>query len=175
MFLCHRLGLMSGPGRRDLHATDHPASALGSVPRLRAEPARPASMTARRGPTINGVTIADVPCVWLTTLRRDGSPHTAPTWFLLIDETFWIASSTVNVKVKNLQRDPRVSLAIDGSGAMPHVAQGRAVVHQAIPHFPHLVAAFAEKYNGWDAADETQDGPRVLIEIPIDRWLLETH
>lgn len=121
------------------------------------------------------MTIADLPCVWLTTLRRDGSPHTTPAWFLLIDETFWIASSTVNVKVKNLQRDPRVSLAIDGSGAKPRVAQGRALVHQTILRFPHLVELFAEKYSDWDAAEETQDGPRVLIEVPVDRWLLKTN
>lgn len=120
------------------------------------------------------MTIAGAPCVWLTSLRRDGSPHTTPAWFLLIDETFWIASSTVNVKVKNLQRDPRVSLAIDGSGARPHVAQGRALVHQAVTGFPHLVALFADKYNGWDATDEIQDGPRVMIEMPVDRWLLAT-
>lgn len=113
--------------------------------------------------------------MWLTTLRPNGSPHTTPTWFVLIGETFWIASSTVNVKVRNLRHDPRVSLAIDGSGARPHVAQGRALVHQPILAFPHLVTLFAEKYNGWDAADETQDGPRVLIEVPIDRWLLEAR
>ncbi|WP_082899892.1 pyridoxamine 5'-phosphate oxidase family protein [Rhodococcus phenolicus] len=121
------------------------------------------------------MTIADAPCVWLTTLRRDGSPHTTPAWFLLIGETFWIASSTVNVKVRNLQRDPRVSLAIDGSAAKPCVAQGRALVHRMILSFPHLVTLFAEKYSGWDAADETQDGPRVLIEVPVDRWLLNAH
>jgi hypothetical protein len=118
------------------------------------------------------VTIANAPCVWLTTLRRDGSPHTTPTWFLLIEDTFWIASSTVNVKVSNLLHDPRVSLAVDGSGTRPHVAQGRALVHHSLRHFPHLVALFAQKYHGWDATDDTQDGPRVLIEIPIDRWLL---
>jgi general stress protein 26 len=70
------------------------------------------------------MTIADAPCAWFTTLRRDGSPHTTPVWFLLTDDTFWIASSTVNAKVKNVVRDPRVSLAVDGTGAHPHVAQG---------------------------------------------------
>ena len=39
-------------------------------------------------------------------------------------------------------------------------------------NLPHLVALFAEKYDGWDATDETQDGPRVLLEVPVDRWLL---
>jgi hypothetical protein len=93
-------------------------------------------------------------------------------WFLLINDTFWIASSTVNVKVRNLVRDPRVSLAVDGTGAQPHVAEGRVIVRRRIEDFHHPVALLAEKYDGWDAADEGQDGPRVLLEIPVDRWLL---
>ncbi len=117
------------------------------------------------------VTIADAPCAWLTTLRPDGSPHTTPVWFLLLDGTFWIASSTVNVKVKNVVRDPRVSLAIDGTGAQPHVAQGRVTVHPKIQDFPHLVALLAKKYDDWDATDESQDGPRVLLQVSVDRWL----
>jgi len=112
------------------------------------------------------------PCAWLTTLRRDGSPHTTPVWFLLINETFWVASSTANVKVGNILRDPRVSLAVDGTGARPHVAEGRVTVHRRVRDFPHVFALLAEKYNGWDAADESQDGPRVLLEVPVQRWLL---
>jgi PPOX class probable F420-dependent enzyme len=118
------------------------------------------------------VTIANAPCAWLTTLRRDGSPHTTPVWFLLMDETFWIASSTANVKVKNVLHDPRVSLAVDGTGNQPYVAQGRVTVHPRFVAFPHLLTLLAEKYDGWDAADESQDGPRVLLEVPVDRWLL---
>lgn len=116
--------------------------------------------------------MADATCAWLTTLRLDGSPHTTPVWFLLIDDTFWIASSTVNVKVKHVVRDPRVSLAVDGTGARSHVAQGRVTVRRRIEDFPHLVALLAEKYDGWDATDESQDGPRVLLEVRVDRWLL---
>ena len=93
-------------------------------------------------------------------------------WFLLIDDTFWIASSTANVKVHNIARDPRVALAVDGTGTQPHVAEGRATVHPRIQDFPHLVALLARKYGGWDAADENQDGSRVLLEVPVGRWLL---
>ncbi|SFK03227.1 TIGR03618 family F420-dependent PPOX class oxidoreductase [Cellulomonas sp. KH9] len=112
------------------------------------------------------------PCAWLTTLRRDGSAHVTPVWFLHDPGTFWIASSTVNVKVANIRRDPRVVLAIDGSGPRPVVAQGRARVHHDIGSYPTLLARFAGKYGGWDAADPRQDGPRVLLEVQVDRWLL---
>ncbi|MBO0900075.1 TIGR03618 family F420-dependent PPOX class oxidoreductase [Cellulomonas sp. zg-ZUI22] len=124
----------------------------------------------RRRGAVTG--LAEQPCVWLTTLRRDGSPHVTPVWFLLDDDTFWIASSTVDVKVANMQRDPRVAIAVDGPGARPAVAQGRAHVHHDIHAHASLLARFAAKYDGWDAADERQDGPRVMIEVPVDRWLL---
>lgn len=99
------------------------------------------------------------PCAWLTTLRRDGSAHVTPVWFLHDPGTFWIASSTVNVKVANIRRDPRVVLAIDGSGPRPVVAQGRARVHHDIGSYPTLLAP-------------REDGPRVLLEVQVDRWLL---
>lgn len=91
---------------------------------------------------------------------------------LLIDRTFWIATSVLNAKVENLRHDPRVSLAIDGTGEHPYVAQGRVLVHRSCGDFPQLVDCFAAKYDGWDVTDESQDGPRVLLEVPVDRWLL---
>lgn len=116
--------------------------------------------------------VEDQPCAWLTTLRPDGSPHTTPVWFLLKGHTLWIASSRGNLKVRNIANDPRVSIAVDGSGARPHVAQGHARLHHDIATHALRVAQFAEKYDGWDVADERQDGPRVLIEVSVERWLL---
>lgn len=111
-------------------------------------------------------------CAWLTTLRPDGSPHTTPVWFVVVDGAFWIASAAANQKIKNVASDPRVSIAIDGSGAQPHVAQGRARMHANLADFSVIVSRFAQKYSGWDAGDESQDGPRILLEVPVDRWLL---
>lgn len=118
------------------------------------------------------MTIADARCVWLTTLRRDGSPHTTPAWFLLRDNIFWIASSTANLKVRNMAREPRISLAVDGTARDPWVAQGLATIHHDLGRYGDLIGLFADKYDGWDATDETQDGPRVLIEVAVKRWLL---
>lgn len=115
--------------------------------------------------------ISDGKAAWLTTLAADGSPHTAPIWYLHRPGRLWIASSAVNRKVQHLRKDPRVTVALDGSAARPHVAIGRAIEH-ACDAFPEIVDAFAEKYGGWDAADPATDGPRVLLEITVDRWLL---
>ncbi|KJC64566.1 pyridoxamine 5'-phosphate oxidase family protein [Agreia bicolorata] len=115
---------------------------------------------------------ADTPCAWFTTLRADGSPHTTSVWFVLVQNAFWIASAATNVKVRNVTADDRVSLAIDGSAPDPHVAQGRALVHREIAEFADVVSLFAQKYNGWNVLDETVDGPRVLLQISVKRWLL---
>ncbi|ALG15009.1 pyridoxamine 5'-phosphate oxidase [Kibdelosporangium phytohabitans] len=109
--------------------------------------------------------------VWLCTLRPDGSPHVTPVWFVHTGETFWISSGVRNVKVRNIINDPRVSLALE-DGDEPAVAEGQARVHHG-PLRTDVLAAIAAKYDGWDAAAEVHPfGARVLVEVPVTRWLL---
>ncbi|MFC7619052.1 pyridoxamine 5'-phosphate oxidase family protein [Microlunatus sp. GCM10028923] len=108
---------------------------------------------------------------WLCTLRRDGSPHVTPVWYVFVDGEFWISSGERNAKVRNVINDPRVSLAVEGGDA-PYVAEGRAVVHRDRLR-EDVLAALAEKYGGWQAGVEIEPyGKRVLINVPVDRWLL---
>lgn len=111
--------------------------------------------------------------VWMCTLRPDGSPHVTPVWFVYSEARWWVGSAERNRKVRNLARDPRVSLALE-DGRAPAVAEGRARLHR--DGFPaEIVAAFASKYQGWDitAPEGGAAGARVLVEIPVTRWLLE--
>lgn len=50
--------------------------------------------------------------VWCATVRRDGSPHLTPVWFVFDDGTWWIATARRNVKVANIERQDQVSLAL---------------------------------------------------------------
>ncbi|MEU8211527.1 pyridoxamine 5'-phosphate oxidase family protein [Micromonospora sp. NPDC049044] len=104
--------------------------------------------------------------VWLCTVRRDGSPRLTPVWFVYATGTWWIGCDSRSVKVGNILADPRVSLALEGGDA-PVVAEGVAQVHSAFPDA--IVTTFASKYGGWDVS--RGDG-RVLLEIPVRRWLL---
>ncbi|MFG2053274.1 pyridoxamine 5'-phosphate oxidase family protein [Micromonospora sp. NPDC048930] len=109
--------------------------------------------------------------VWLRTVRRDGSPHVTPVWFVYADGTWWIGCDGRSVKARNVVADARVSLALE-DGANPVVAEGVARVHRG--DFPApVVEAFASKYAGWDVRERAvPEGDRVLLEIPVRRWLL---
>ncbi|MEU2944561.1 pyridoxamine 5'-phosphate oxidase family protein [Nocardiopsis alba] len=107
--------------------------------------------------------------VWLCTSRADGSPHVVPVWFVHLGERWWIGASTRSVKVRNVLRDPRVSLALE-DGDAPVVAQGRARVREDFPE--EVIAAFRGRYD-WDP--RTPYGPdpqRSLLEVAVTRWLM---
>jgi nitroimidazol reductase NimA-like FMN-containing flavoprotein (pyridoxamine 5'-phosphate oxidase superfamily) len=49
----------------------------------------------------------------VATVGKDGSPHVVPMSYVVLDGnvTFW--ADNLSQKVKNLQRDPRVSVIVD--------------------------------------------------------------
>jgi PPOX class probable F420-dependent enzyme len=51
---------------------------------------------------------------WLTTVTPDGQPVTVPVWFVLgDDETFLLYSRPEQAKLRNIARNPKVSLVLD--------------------------------------------------------------
>ena len=44
---------------------------------------------------------------------KDGRPQLTPAWFLWDGERFWVSTLDWTVKVRNVRRDPRVTLCID--------------------------------------------------------------
>jgi PPOX class probable F420-dependent enzyme len=55
----------------------------------------------------------------LVTLNPDGSPHVTLAWVALEDGEIVIASLRRFRKLRNIERDPRVSLSIEGLGLHP--------------------------------------------------------
>jgi PPOX class probable F420-dependent enzyme len=55
----------------------------------------------------------------LVTLNPDGSPHVTLAWVALEDDEILIASLRRFRKLRNIERDPRVSLSIEGLGLHP--------------------------------------------------------
>lgn len=52
----------------------------------------------------------------LTTLLKDGRPHSAPIVYAASGETIEISATWTRVKTKNLERDPRANLCILSEG-----------------------------------------------------------
>lgn len=51
---------------------------------------------------------------WLTTVRPDGRPDSVPVWFLLTDdETVLVYSQPGKIKLRNISKNPNVSLGLD--------------------------------------------------------------
>jgi PPOX class probable F420-dependent enzyme len=50
----------------------------------------------------------------LATHDVDGSIHLTPVWFLFEDDRFYFESFSASRKVKNIQREPGVSVVVDG-------------------------------------------------------------
>ena len=53
---------------------------------------------------------------WLTTVGADGTPQPSPIWFLWDGETVLIYSQPDKPKLRNIERNPRVSFNLDGNG-----------------------------------------------------------
>ena len=85
--------------------------------------------------------------IWLNTVRADGRPHSAAVWFLWDGSQFLIFSQPNTQKLRNLQHNPNVVLALDNTkdGSDVIVIEGKAEllkqgdVNTTLP-------AYAEKY-----------------------------
>ncbi|MBI3859055.1 MAG: PPOX class F420-dependent oxidoreductase [Thaumarchaeota archaeon] len=49
----------------------------------------------------------------IATLKKDGSPHVTPIWYMYDDGKLVVNTTTDRVKFRNIKRDPRVSLLVD--------------------------------------------------------------
>ena len=48
------------------------------------------------------------------TVGADGAPHVSPLWFVWDDTALWLNSIVKSQRWRNLERDPRISVVIDG-------------------------------------------------------------
>jgi PPOX class probable F420-dependent enzyme len=57
--------------------------------------------------------IASQKTVQVATLNRDGAPHLVPLWFALVNGEIVLETFSKSQKVKNLERDPRLTLLFE--------------------------------------------------------------
>jgi PPOX class probable F420-dependent enzyme len=54
-----------------------------------------------------------MPHAVVATIQPDGMPQLTPNWYWWDGERFWISTTDDTIKVRNLRRDPRITLCID--------------------------------------------------------------
>src|SRR5438874_13807045 len=55
------------------------------------------------------------PIIWLSSVRPDGRPHLVPVWFLWDGKTILIFSKPRNQKLRNIEQNPNVMLALEAA------------------------------------------------------------
>jgi PPOX class probable F420-dependent enzyme len=85
--------------------------------------------------------------IWLTTMSASGTPQPVPVWFLWDGETALIYTGPETYKLRNIARNPKVSLNLnsDPLGGDIAVFVGTAWVDRTVPP-PDQHPGYLEKY-----------------------------
>lgn len=101
---------------------------------------------------------------WLSTVNEDGSPHVTAVGALWMDGSFWFQTGSGTRKRRNIERDPRCSIALSILDA-DVVAEGEAVREVDPGTLARLAAAWSAQ--GWPAElDESGSGITAPFNAP---------
>jgi PPOX class probable F420-dependent enzyme len=110
----------------------------------------------------------------LATARKDGRPQLSRVLAVYRDnDTIWMSITEDRVKYRNLVRDPRATVMIDGDSPWQYaVISGRA----SMTHMPEALPMLREYYESssgahpnWEEYDEAmRRDRRVLLELSVD-------
>ena len=108
--------------------------------------------------------------VTLTTVAKDGSPHSTVMWADHDGDDIIFATVVGRLKERHLRRDPRVSVSLfDPANPYSYVTvNGSAVIEPE--GGPALIQALSQKYTGGPYThDEGTDNVRVLVRVTPER------
>jgi PPOX class probable F420-dependent enzyme len=117
---------------------------------------------------------------WLTSIARDGAPHAAPVWGVVVADVLYLYSERHTVKAKNLIRDPRVALHLE-SGDDVVIVHGRLDDRGDPAASPDVVAALDAKYRDpgdaeyLPSADDAFDVLYALVPTRALMWQMRDY
>jgi PPOX class probable F420-dependent enzyme len=93
---------------------------------------------------------------------REGFPHLMPLWYVVRAGQLWAWTYGKSQKVRNLRRDPRVTLQVE-AGTEYHLLRGvmfeaEAVVHEDVDAVAALGVEIFSRYGGGTELDEATRG-----------------
>lgn len=103
------------------------------------------------------------------TLRKDGSPVTVATWYVLDGDQFLVNLDAGRTRLQHLRRDPRVSLTVlADDNWYTHVSIQGQVVEITDDTDLADIDRISRHYGG--KPYPVRDRPRVTARIAVDRW-----
>lgn len=111
----------------------------------------------------------------ITTLLPDGQPQTSVMWVDCDDEHLIVNTEVHRQKFKDIQREPRVTLAIWDSANPYNYAEvrGRVVATVTGEEARAHIDALARKYTGQDYDPSAIQSERVIVRIAPDRQRIQ--
>ncbi len=113
----------------------------------------------------------------LATVRKDGRPHVTPIWYDLDGEDLVFNTNKNSVKCKNMERDSRVSIAIDDQTPLYSyvVVEGTASFSEDPEDVVYWATRIGGRYMGEDKAEaygkrNSSEG-EILVRVAVDKIL----
>lgn len=125
--------------------------------------------------------------VIVATNGRDGWPHLVPLWYTVRDGELWSWTYARSQKVRNLERDPRVTWQVESGTSYEQLrgtmAKARVVVHRDLPTVSAFGVELFERYTGSSplapearAMIEAQAPKRVALQFaPVEPAVTWDH
>lgn len=115
------------------------------------------------------------------TNSADGPPQLSPVWFIYEDETLYISILHHSMKRRNLARDPRISVCIDGGRSDVRYVIFHGTAQLFGPDDPlqdEFRLRIIRQYNNSDEDalryyNEVKDTPATLVVLKPERVLVE--
>jgi PPOX class probable F420-dependent enzyme len=104
----------------------------------------------------------------VATLRRDGSPHTVPTWYDWEDGRVLLNMEVTRLRLQHMRRDPRVALTSLGASWYRHVSLLGRVVSMHDDADLTDIDRLARRYTGEPFS--RRNATRVSAWVEVDRW-----
>ncbi|MER6674376.1 PPOX class F420-dependent oxidoreductase [Streptomyces sp. NPDC000983] len=101
----------------------------------------------------------------VATLGPDGSPQNSVVWFKRDGDTVLFSSLADRQKVRNLRRDPRVSVSVYDLANPYSSVEIRGVAEILPDEGKRLPRELSHKYLGIDPPSEKEDEVRVIVRI----------
>jgi len=113
----------------------------------------------------------------LSTINPDGTPLQTPVWYLYRDGLIYVRTNSLSAKVRNIQRDPRISVCVQDERP-PYRGVTVTGVARVEADRPELSAAMSRNYLGAVAGffylrlrtrSQIEDDPDTILVIEPQR------